>query len=514
MTAENRGTRDLQTDVYQVIESPHREQKPSARHRVSAPGTVASRHSDSASSRSKATLLIPELEGSQWELVKRVAESRGFKRSPLLTNFLLFVCHRALSGEGSTINEQQIGVHVFRRKAEFNRTDDNIVRNYARMLRKRIDDYFRNEGRDESLIVHIPRGGYVPLFLERTAANQAETGLEEQPGIPPSDQASFESAEQQAAVSTAPEPARRRSFRLALFVAAAIASGIIGFIAARGLPARWPYPESAADQMSDRFWRQIFDRHRDTFLVPTDGGLVILHNFLQQPVTLSSYINETYRSEDQIAQGLEGLLKSITARDIPLLTQKVEKLGARRYTSVADLDIVARMSRRPEVVPKRLMVRYARDLRMDDLKTGNAILIGSVDSNPWVELFQPQLNFQFDYGGSYGRSAVIRNHHPLSGEQPSYASVTGDPKQRTYGVIAFVPNLDGSGHVLILEGINMAGTQAAGEFLLSPEKIEPVLQRAMRPGGEIRPFEVLLETENIAANSSRSQVLSERVGLP
>jgi hypothetical protein len=516
VTPENRSARELLTDAYKVIESPKGEQKPTVRRRVLSAGDVEPRRPTAAAPFSRALTPMPELEGPQWALVKRIAASRGFERSTLLANFLLFVCHRSLSGEASTINEQQIGVHVFRREAEFNRTDDNIVRNYARMLRKRIDDYFRNEGRDEPLTMHIPRGGYVPLFVERPVETKESPGVEEQTGaldpLGQSNPASLGAAGEQIATPATAESARRRRSRLAMLVAVAMASGVIGFIAARGLPARWLHPENSAEQMSDRFWQQIFDRHRDTFLVPTDGGLVILHNFLQQPVTLSSYISGSYRNEDQIAQGLEVLSKSVDIRELPPLIQKVENLGARRYTSIVDLDMVSRMSRRPEVVPERLMIRYARDLRMDDLKTGNAILIGSVDSNPWVELFQPQLNFQFDYGGSFGRSAVITNRHPLSGERPSYASVTGDPKQRTYGVIAFVPNLDGTGHVLIVEGINMAGTQAAGELLLSSEKIAPVLKRAMKAGGEIRPFEVLLETENIAANSSQSQVISERVG--
>jgi hypothetical protein len=505
--------------MVEEIKPPKRQQNATARHRVSTSRAVAPRRSTAAEPRTRAPL--PELEGPQWELVKRIAASRGFERSSLLTNFLLFACHRALSGEAATINEQQIGVHVFGRQAEFNRTDDNIVRNYARMLRRRIDDYFRNEGRDEPLIVHIPRGGYVPLFAQRPMESEEERGVAEQvpslERIPPPGEASLEAAGNQTAPEAAAEFARRRPLRMAILLAVAIAGAIVGFIVARGLPAqlplaRWLYPESAAERLSGKFWRQIFDRQRDTFLVPTDGGLVLLHNFLQKPVTLSSYINDSYRSEDQIAEGLESVSKSTNSHDIALLALKVQKLCGRRYTSSTDVDLISQMSRRPEVVPERLMIRYTRDLRMDDLKTGNAILIGSMDSNPWVELFQPQLNFQFDYGGSYGRSSVILNRHPLAGEQPSYASVTGDPKQRTYGVIALVPNLDGTGHVLIVEGINTAGTQAAGEFLLNPEKFEPVLQRALSASGQLRPFEVLLQTESIAANSSQSQVLSERVG--
>jgi hypothetical protein len=81
-------------------------------------------------------------------------------------------------------------------------------------------------------------------------------------------------------------------------------------------------------------------------------------------------------------------------------------------------------------------------------------------------------------------------------------------------VIAYVPNLDGTGHVLLIEGINMAGTQAAGSFLLSPTAMQPVLEHASSPSGAIRPFEILIETGNIAANASSPRVLSERIGLP
>jgi hypothetical protein len=34
-------------------------------------------------------------------------------------------------------------------------------------------------------------------------------------------------------------------------------------------------------------------------------------------------------------------------------------------------------------------------------------------------------------------------------------------------VIAVTSNLDGTGHVLLIEGINMAGTEAAADYLFS-----------------------------------------------
>jgi len=92
-----------------------------------------------------------------------------------------------------------------------------------------------------------------------------------------------------------------------------------------------------------------------------------------------------------------------------------------------------------------------------------------------------------------------------------YLSDAADPLHYTYGVIAFLPNLSNTGYVVIIEGINMAGTQAAGDFLLNPKSMRPVLERAVTSNGVVRPFELLLSTNDVAANASRAQILSERV---
>jgi hypothetical protein len=57
----------------------------------------------------------------------------------------------------------------------------------------------------------------------------------------------------------------------------------------------------------------------------------------------------------------------------------------------------------------------------------------------------------------------------------------------------------------------MAGTQAAGEFVLNPTLMQPTLDHARAPDGSVRPFEILIETSNVAANASSPHVVSERV---
>src|ERR1700761_9426858 len=106
----------------------------------------------------------------RWQLAKRIAASASFSRSALLTKFLLYVCDRALNGRTDEISEHQIGVHVFGRRPGYSPGEDNIVRNYARQLRQRLDHYFGEEGRAEKLRLRIPRGKYVPLFSPHQVA--------------------------------------------------------------------------------------------------------------------------------------------------------------------------------------------------------------------------------------------------------------------------------------------------------------------------------------------------------
>jgi hypothetical protein len=107
----------------------------------------------------------------------------------------------------------------------------------------------------------------------------------------------------------------------------------------------------------------------------------------------------------------------------------------------------------------------------------------------------------------------VRNLHPLAKENAIYTNAWADDSHQTYAVLAFVPSLDCIGYVILLEGLNMAGTQAAADFLLSPQAMNPLLRKAQRPDGTIQPFELLLETSSFGANAPEARVVAERYVL-
>jgi hypothetical protein len=187
-----------------------------------------------------------------------------------------------------------------------------------------------------------------------------------------------------------------------------------------------------------------------------------------------------------------------------------EDLRSQQFTSFVDLETVAGLARLPEYEPQRVLLRFPRDLRVDDLKDANAVLIGSVGSNPWASIAATSANFRIVYGQGM-EGATILNAQPQSGEAPSYVSHWNAPAHETYALIAFLPNLSGGGRLLLLQGLDVAGTQAAAETLLHPAAIEPTLRRATRPDGSLRFFEILLRSTSIESNSAGTQVIASRI---
>ena len=437
---------------------------------------------------------------ARWQLALRISASRSLGRSQLLSDFLLYIVERSIQGRRDEITEQQIGVAVFGRAEDYNSNDDNIVRSYARKLRKRIDDYYASEGSEETLRLEIPRGGYTPIFTEGISSRALEAGaaldvelLEEELGEEPG--STRRESTTAAKIALASAGIQRRSVMPAILLALLLGIGLgVGAM----LLKESRIFVSRADAASHTLWAQLFSGNRDTFIVPSDAGLVIMQRIVDRPVPLTNYVDGSYRTR----------LKGDNLLDVA----EILKLGARRYTSVVDLDLAAHLAQLHEVVPGRMLLRYARDLRMDDLRTGNAILIGSDESNPWIQLFRPQLQLSFQYEPNSDRPSGFVNSSPRPGESELYT--TNGQEDRTFGIIAYRPNLSDTGHVLIVAGSNTAGTQAASAFLLDPVSMMPTLKRARLADGSLQPFEVLVSASNVATNASTPHLVLERIGLP
>lgn len=100
----------------------------------------------------------------------RVLASPKFARNERMSRFLRFVVESDLSGRTAALKESVIGVEVFGRKPGYDPQQDAIVRTEAARLRARLAEYYQGEGRTDTIVIDLPKGGYFPRFRQVEAA--------------------------------------------------------------------------------------------------------------------------------------------------------------------------------------------------------------------------------------------------------------------------------------------------------------------------------------------------------
>ena len=408
-------------------------------------------------------------------LVERIVASNLFRKSHKLAAFLKFICeqHRL----GNLINEQRIGTEVFGRNEGYHMGEDSIVRSQARFLRLRLQEYFATEGRNERITLTIPKGSYVPEFHYRDA-NAVPALHASAESVAPAAQSDLEPLEQ-------PVAAHVRSRRLWIGLAGLLTILIAAIALFWHLPSSVTFPEHGVESL---FWASIFDPQRTALIVPSDSTLILLEELSGKQVTPAEYMSRKYL-EAPPPSGMAEAWESVTAS---------------KYTNMADLNLVARLERVPEITAGKVRIRFARDLSLKELKESNAILIGGARANPWADLFGSYGRFRVDYDGA-AKINFVSNRDPGQGEQARYDEIGSGTQHVAYGVIAYVPSLDGDGSALLVGGTSKAGTEAAAEFLFSARF--PGFLRQMQSGNTLSHFELLLSTQNLNGDSYYGKIV-------
>src|ERR1700731_92852 len=98
------------------------------------------------------------------DLVQRIVNSKTFQSAPTLQQLFRFLATRALEAHTDEIKEYTIGVEALGRKPDFDPKTDPIVRVQVYRLRQKLKEYYELEGSQESILVAIPKGHYLPKF--------------------------------------------------------------------------------------------------------------------------------------------------------------------------------------------------------------------------------------------------------------------------------------------------------------------------------------------------------------
>lgn len=357
-------------------------------------------------------------------------------------------------------------MEVLGRPPDYDTSHDTLVRVHVSQLRRKLQEYFTADGRDEPLVIDIPKGSYVPVFRPR-----AEVFSEAEPERP-----------------AAPAP---RLFLIGIAVGLSLmgaAWGISGAVKHRvERPSERPSVEA--------LWGQLFGSSQAPYVVLSDVTLIEFEKMIGRAVPLSEY--EAHEFDRLAALYIADPVQRTLAKEfIDRVTTSVSDVQVAR-----DLGVLAAEKHLP------LNVISARDLSSSRVSSQNVILLGSWRANPWAGLFEDQMTFQTDYQETPPSVRFI-NRSPLPGEQTTFQA-----EWRRYGYcrVSYLLNPKHTGSILLISGSDVISTEAGGRFVTSEESMHALRQKlALKPGDAMPYFEVLLRTQVVNSTVPRFELVAYR----
>ncbi len=406
----------------------------------------------------------------RWQLAQRIVASPPFQKAGRLRALLLYLVEESIQGRASQLSEQRIGHFLFGKPTDYSPAEDSSVRANARLLRLRLHEYYDSCGRADSMVIELPKGNYAPVFRP--------SGPAPEPVIPRAQEPS-------------PLPRSGPARRVAPIAGLCALCAIAGYLMPRPQPTAPPPPWPLSE---------VFDSHTRTQVVLSDINYGLFCLLSGRIIGLPEYLSPQYPAG------------AIAADSTPREAHLASYLSRTQFVSYADSVFMSRLlSAFGE--GDRLWLRSARDLKTHDLEDGDFIFVGSPASNPWVSLFEDRLNFV--EVKSPGAPGSIVNRRPRPGEQQRYSGIgsTGSSGE-DYAALALLPSAGSRGKVLILQGLQQEGTEAAS-LLVSTEEGRALLRSALHipsgtPAGHVF-FEALIRSKVVGGSAAGTEIVATRL---
>ena len=372
------------------------------------------------------------------EQISRVVRSPILQGSEALCSLLKFLAQHSIESPEVPVKEYQIAVEVFGRSANFDPRLDSAVRVQMSRLRAKLGEYYNTVGRDDAILVEIPKGSHAVVFTDRGPAVME---------VPPDP----------ALQSTRPGASRLWTWVAAVLLLLATGALLL-------------YSRKQASQVTDRtprvagpleqFWRGV--------LRSSEEPLVVFSNaeFVGRPEKGLRYFDASHDRAEAVFDHYTGVGEVLSVHDLD--------------------EVFAQLGR-------KVRVKRGRLLNWDDVKGRDVVFLGSPSENSSLGELSLGREFRFERmtGPPRAGDLGIVNVHPAAGEAPVYLGSKELPITEDYAVVEFTAGASGQS-ILMLAGTTTFGTQGAVEFLCDEEHVRSLLSRL---GGRPAYFSALVHVK-------------------
>ncbi|MGD0098650.1 MAG: hypothetical protein ABSB60_19400 [Terracidiphilus sp.] len=411
--------------------------------------------------------------------MNRLLETSHFRNSRRYPVLFRYIVEETLEGRGEFLKERLLGVHVFDRPVDYDTAADPIVRVTIAEIRKRIAQYYHDEAHAQEMRIELLPGRYVPEFHfskdtgfdhrhdSESAHFPVDAQFVESVGIP------FESRSPNA---FAAEPRLMSIFRYSVkYVLGAV---IMISIAGGG----WVLWRRAHPAAIDELWKPFLaGRQTVIFCLPVgtkDGAMMAA----AAGILVNSHIPTPDRAPLPIDPSAESPLASTFLNH--------ETLGENVVYS--DTLATLRISNYLAAHNRESNFRPNTVTTLDDLRQGPVVLVGGLD-NQWTLRALAPLRYKFA-GTDHEQYWIMDTKNPAMKDWKLDLNEPLSAVTRDFAIIARIHDESTEQVEMIVAGIGMSGTAAAGEYLVDPQDMEDLRHR-IGAGFQNRDFEIVLSMD-------------------
>src|ERR1700692_4444227 len=210
------------------------------------------------------------LTDERWQLVQRIISSPPFQKGTRLRDLLQYVTEQTIRGHAHELTEQHIGNALFHKPSDYSPLEDSSVRVHARQLRLKLHEYFNEDGRNEPLILDIPKGSYAPVF-----------------------RSPLKTADLPAAIASVIPAAALRRRGLVPWALCGILALLCAALSYRVISHRTAAAVASTAPLSWPF-SQVFDERHETIIVVADSNYGMARILTGQPISLNQYLHRDF----------------------------------------------------------------------------------------------------------------------------------------------------------------------------------------------------------------------------
>jgi hypothetical protein len=360
------------------------------------------------------------------------------------------------------------------------------VDEYAVIVPTRLEEFYATEGRDEPFILVIPKGKYVPVFVERVIDPVATQAI----ALPEPD-ASF---------TAPPPPESKTPVRLAdqhalwLRIAAIAVAIVVSFLGG------WTLRSNTMPNgdRSHNLLAALCGRDTRLLAIVVDSNLQAYRSIFGKQVLLNDCINRHYGNEP------------LDSAD-PRVANALRVATDSNDTNVSSAIVAAGIQHSLDGV--HVIIKQPRDVSIREFQDQpNIVLLGGPWVNPWGQLFEKRLNFRVTPLPGTPAFSQIHNEHPHSGEPTDFTPHKDGNLNVDYVRIAVLPGFNSPGHIFLLGATSTEALEAGGNYLLSRDALSSILNEFhVKKPADLPSFELVLEVKGFDSVPGSRRIVAERI---